>query len=56
MKMKCIGSGSAGNTYILENDTEAMIMETGMPFKLVKEALDFNISKIVGVVQSHQHL
>lgn len=56
MELKVLGSGSSGNCYILENDTEALIIEVGLPFKEVKKALDFNIRKIVGVVVSHCHL
>lgn len=56
MKFRCLGSGSSGNCYILENDSEALIIEAGIPFMTVKKALDFNINKIVGVLVSHQHL
>lgn len=55
MKFRCLGSGSSGNCYILENDSEALVIEAGIPFMVVKKALDFNISKIVGVVVSHSH-
>ena len=55
MKLKCLSSGSSGNCYILENATEALIIEAGLRFKDVKVALDFNVSKIVGVVISHSH-
>ena len=55
MKLKCLGSGSSGNCYILESETEALIIEAGVRFKDVKVALDFNVSKIVGVVISHSH-
>lgn len=55
MRFRCLGSGSSGNCYILENDSEALIIEAGIPFMTVKKALDFNISKIAGVVVSHQH-
>lgn len=56
MELKVLGSGSSGNCYILENDTEALIIEAGLPFKEVKKALDFDIRKIAGVVVSHCHL
>lgn len=56
MKLKVLGSGSSSNCYILESDTEALIIEAGLSFKEVKKALDFNIRKIVGVVVSHCHL
>lgn len=55
MKLRCLGSGSSGNCYILENATEALIIEAGVRIKDVKIALDFNVSKIVGVVVSHVH-
>ena len=55
MKLRCLGSGSAGNCYILENDTEALVIEAGVRFKDVKIALNFNISKVVGVIVSHIH-
>lgn len=55
MKFNCIGSGSSGNCYILQNDKEALIIEAGIPLLEVKKALDFNVRKIVGVVVSHSH-
>jgi phosphoribosyl 1,2-cyclic phosphodiesterase len=50
-----LGSSSAGNTYLLESDTECLVLEAGIPFKKVKEALSFDVLKIVGVVASHLH-
>lgn len=55
MVLKVLGSSSAGNCYILESDTEALIIEAGVPFKEVKIALGFNVRKIVGVLVSHEH-
>ena len=55
MKLKVLGSGSSGNCYILESDTEALIIEAGLPFMEVKKALDFNVRKIVGVISGHVH-
>lgn len=55
MKFKVLGSGSSGNCYILESDTEALIIEAGVTFKEVKVALGFNVRKIVGAVVSHSH-
>lgn len=55
MVLKVLNSGSSGNCYILESDTEALIIEAGVPLKEVKIALGFNVKKIVGVVVSHSH-
>ncbi|MEG1992787.1 MAG: hypothetical protein RR056_05320 [Acetivibrio sp.] len=55
MKLKCLGSSSVGNCYVMENDTEALVLEAGLPFKEVEKTLDFNISKIACVIASHTH-
>ena len=56
MTMTVIGSGSAGNCYVLQNEQEAIILEAGLPFgKEVKEALGWNTSKVKALVCSHQH-
>ena len=55
MKLKVLGSRSSGNCYILENNTEALVIEAGVSFTDVKKALNFNIRKIVGVLISHCH-
>lgn len=55
MRLKCLGSGSSGNCYILENETEALVIEAGLPLKEVKRALGFNVKKIKAVIISHIH-
>lgn len=55
MVLKCLGSGSSGNCYILENESEALILEAGISFKEVKCFLDFQTAKIKGVLSSHGH-
>ena len=55
MQLRCLGSSSSGNCYLIENDTECLILEAGLPFKDVKIALDFNLIKIVGLLVTHEH-
>lgn len=55
MRLDVIATGSAGNSYLLRSDSECLIIECGMPFKKVKETLDFNIMPIVGCIVSHTH-
>ena len=55
MRLKVLGSGSKGNCYILENETEALVIEAGLPLKEVKRALGFNVGKIVGALIGHSH-
>lgn len=55
MQLKVLGSSSSGNCYLLENETECLVIEAGVHFSEVKKALDFNISKIVGCIVTHEH-
>jgi phosphoribosyl 1,2-cyclic phosphodiesterase len=55
MKLKIINSGSAGNCYILETETTALVLECGVKFQDIKQALDFNLRKVAGVLISHEH-
>lgn len=55
MRLITIGTGSSGNTYLLTNGTETLIIEAGVPFMEVKKALGFDIRGIVGVIVSHAH-
>lgn len=55
MELTVLGSSSSGNCYLLQNKEECLIIEAGISFKEVKKALDFIVSKIVGVLVSHEH-
>ncbi len=55
MKLKVINSNSKGNAYILENENEALLIECGVNFKEIKKALNFDISKVVGCLVTHNH-
>lgn len=55
MELTVLGSSSRGNGYVLQNDTEALIVECGVSLLEVKKAVGFNVSKIVGALCSHEH-
>lgn len=55
MELKILGSSSAGNCYLLDNGKECMMIECGIPFREVQKAVDFDISRITGVLVSHEH-
>ncbi len=55
MQLRCLGSSSAGNCYLLENETECLVLEAGLPLTKIKEALGFNVLKIVGALITHEH-
>lgn len=56
MLLHVIGSSSSGNAYALESKNETLLLECGVRFQSVKKALNFNVSKIVGCLITHEHL
>ena len=55
MDLKVLGSSSKGNCYILENDSESLIIECGVNIKDIKKALDFSFNKVSGCILTHEH-
>lgn len=55
MNLKVISTGSKGNAYILQNESEALLLECGVAIKDIKIALNFNFSKVVGCLLTHEH-
>jgi phosphoribosyl 1,2-cyclic phosphodiesterase len=55
MQLTVLGSSSAGNGYVIQSETEALILETGVGLIAAKKALDFNIAKVAGCLISHVH-
>lgn len=55
MTLHIINTGSAGNCYIFEAKDAALIVECGVPFKDVKKALNYDLSKVVGCLVTHEH-
>lgn len=55
MDLKIIGTGSQGNAYLLETENEALLIECGVRFDLIKRSIDFNLSKLVGCILTHEH-
>ncbi len=55
MELKVIGTGSTGNAYILSNENEALLIECGVKIDDIKKALNFDLSKVVGCLITHEH-
>ena len=56
MKLKCLGSSSAGNCYLLTSDSrETLILDCGIPINEIKKGLNWNIMGIQGAVCTHRH-
>lgn len=56
MRLKCLGSSSAGNCYTLtSNSGETLIIDCGIPIKEIEKGLGWNIKDVVGVLCTHRH-
>lgn len=56
MYLKCLGSSSAGNCYLLTSDSgETLILDCGIPIKEIKKGLNWNVKDVVGVLCTHSH-
>lgn len=55
MLLKIIGTGSSGNAYILDGGKECLLVECGVRAASIKQAFDFDVSKVVGAIVSHSH-
>lgn len=55
MNLAVANSGSDGNTYLLNSDTDCVVLDCGVNFKTVMKMLDFNISKIRFALCTHVH-
>lgn len=55
-KLITIGSGSSGNSYILECGNEKLLIELGVDFKQVLRALNYDLTNVCACLVSHQHL
>lgn len=55
MKLTVIGSGSAGNCYVLEARDSALILECGLPPERVFQSTSVMPSKVAGCLVSHEH-
>ena len=54
--LKTISTGSKGNSYILKNNNDILLLDLGVTEKEIKKAIDFKISDVAGCVVSHGHL
>lgn len=55
MNLRIIGTGSSGNCYVLEHEGSKIILDAGVTFKTLKQALDFDLSGIEAVLCTHRH-
>lgn len=55
MRIEVIASGSSGNCYKINNEDTTLLIECGIPYKKIQQALNFKTTDIDGVLVSHEH-
>lgn len=55
MILKCLGSSSSGNCYLLCHNDEVLILDAGIPIKAIKRGLNWQLGGIQAVLCSHGH-
>lgn len=56
MKLKCLGSDSSGNCYLLTADNgETLLLDAGLTIMDIKHGLNWNIKCVVGAICTHAH-
>lgn len=55
-KVEVLGSSSKGNCYLLHlKNNKILILECGIPFKEIQQALNFDFSNVIGCLMTHEH-
>ena len=56
MKLHIVNSNSSGNCYMLKASSgEILIIECGVRFEKIQQALNYDISKVAGCLVTHSH-
>lgn len=55
-KVRILGSGSTGNSYIIETSGEKLLFELGINWNEILKGLGFNLKDVVGSIVSHVHI
>lgn len=55
MLVKTTATGSKGNNYALISGEEILLLECGVPAKEMLKMIDYQTSKVIGCLLSHEH-
>lgn len=55
MEIKTIATGSTGNCYLIDDGQTRLLIELGITFKRIQQALNYETSKVAAALISHSH-
>lgn len=53
--LKCLGSSSAGNCFLLTVSNGCLVLDLGVEWKVLMGAIDYDLARIIASVVSHGH-
>ena len=56
MQIEVLGTGSSGNCYKVEIGRATLLLECGLPFKVIQRKLGFRLSDIDACFITHEHM
>lgn len=56
MEIEVLGTGSSGNCYKVKIGKATLLLECGLPYKVIQKNLNFKISKIDACLVTHEHM
>lgn len=56
MKIEVLGTGSSGNCYKVKIGKATLLLECGLPYKVIQKKLDFKVSEIDACLVTHEHM
>lgn len=57
MEIEVLGTGSSGNCYKISNGKFALLLECGLPFKVIQKKLNYKLTReIDACLITHEHL
>lgn len=55
MEFQILASSSKGNSYLVKGNEGSLLLEAGIPFKQLKNKLDYDLSDIKACLITHEH-
>lgn len=56
MEIEVLGTGSSGNCYKVKIGKATLLLECGLPYKVIQKKLNFKVSEIDACLITHEHL
>ena len=56
MEIEILGTGSSGNCYKVKIGKATLLLECGLPYKVIQKKLNFKISEIDACLVTHEHM